>query len=272
MYSTYCLPAVEFSEHILNLKTDDSDVHKVKKVLAQWDKRMDKNSVGATLYEVTRYMFVKNLLAPTLGDSLVESFMGTGFEPVLLPSHEFYGHDTTVSLRLLDNKSSQWIRQAGGKEAILTKSIKDALNWLTAELGPIREEWRWGKIHKALFPHAFDINKFLKFIFNPQAIAVDGNTDTPKQTAMMPNNPYDNRAWSISYRMLIDFSISKDSFNVIIAPGQSGLLGHKHYDDLILLWERGDYIRMVLNPSLLSSQAESQISFTHQEENFESER
>ena len=262
MYSTYCLPAVELSEHIINLNTIDSDVNKVKSILSKWNKHMSKTSVGATLYEVIRYYLVKNILAPTLGNELTESFMGTGFEPILLPSHEFYGHDTTVLLRMLANPDSQWLRQIGGKDEILIKSIKDAVTWLSRELGPIRTDWQWGHIHKALFPHAFDIQKPLNYIFNPNAIPMDGNTDTPKQSAMLPDRPYHNRAWSISYRELFDFSNSDNSFFVMLAPGQSGLLGHKHYDDLIEKWEKGDYIELYVNEKAIDKHSEGKLLLT----------
>lgn len=259
LYSTYCLPAVELAEHIDNLQSTDSDVMKAQDILSQWDKHMSKDSVGATLYEVIRYTLFKNLIVPTLGNDLTESFMGAGFEPILLPSHEFYGHDTTVLLRLLNNPQSLWIQQAGGKDAILTQSIKDALKWLKKELGPIRSDWQWGNIHQALFPHAFDIKKPLNYIFNPKAIGMDGTTDTPKQSAMYPNAPYHNRAWSISYRQLLDFGDDDEPYNAMLAPGQSGLLSHPHYDDLIPLWERGDHIKFLANPSTIKKFTEGKI-------------
>ncbi len=265
LYSTYCLPAVELSEHINNLRTDDSDVLKVKSILSQWDKHMSKNSVGATLYEVIRYTLFKKLLVPTLGTDLTESFMGAGFEPIILPSHEFYGHDTTVMLRLLNNRQSLWIKNAGGKEIILIQSIKDALTWLKKELGPIRSDWQWGHIHQALFPHAFDIQKPLNYIFNPKAIAMDGNTDTPKQSAMYPNNPYHNRAWSISYRQLLDLGDSEEPYNAMLAPGQSGHVNHPHYDDLIELWERGDHIKFFVNSESIIKHSEGKIVFIRSE-------
>ena len=266
MYNTYCIPAHELLKHISEVQTTDSDIIKVQMVLTTWDRTMSKTSVGATLYEVIRYHLVKNILVPTLGNSAVESFMGLGFDPVLLPSHEFYGHDTTVLLRLLDNSDSNWIRNAGGKEKLLVTSIKQAVAWLTKELGPIRDEWHWGRIHKALFPHAFDIKKPLNYIFNPKAIPMDGNTDTPKQSAMLPNNPYHNRAWSVSIRHLFDFSCYPEYFREIISPGQSGILGHKHYDDFITDWEKGTYRIVYLQPEKFKLLAEGKMSFRAKKE------
>ena len=90
---------------------------------------------------------------------------------------------------------------------------------------------------------------------------MDGNTDTPKQSAMMPNLPYDNRAWSVSIRHLFDFGSSEEYFRLIYAPGQSGQVGHKHYDDLIEDWESGKYRFLYLQPDKINQSFEGKMLF-----------
>ena len=249
-----CLPGIEFVSRLdqLNLgqikldqlNSDDPDARMALEILRAWDGKLTPESIGGTVYEVTRYFLVRNLLEPGLGEELTIRLMGQGFHPLLLSSHEFYGHDTVIMLRLLDTPDSWWVRRAGGREAVLGHSLKQAVQWLRETLGENTDTWQWGNIHRVVFEHALGLKKPLDQVFNRGPFPIGGDTDTPCQTAIAPEDPYDNKAWAPSFRQIVDMGdLSKSVFS--FPSGQSGHLGSPHYDDLIEPWLKGDYLPML---------------------------
>jgi penicillin amidase len=253
-----CIPGREFVRRLHDLSSEDPDVQLALDLLRSWDGRLTTDSIGGSLYEVTRYRLVRNLLEPGLGQDLTLRLMGQGFHPVLLPSHEFYGHDTVSLLRMLDDPQSWWVAQAGGREAVLTRSLKQAISWLRDRLGPDANNWAWGKIHRAFLAHAMGRQAPFDRVFNLGPWPIGGDTDTPCQTAFFPGDPYDNRAWAPSFRQIVDMADLSRSL-VVLPPGQSGQLGSPHYDDLADLWIRGEYQPMLWTRQQVEREAEGKL-------------
>ena len=256
-----CLPGMEFVAKLAGLASDDPDVRLALERLRDWDGVLSTESVGGALYEVTRYHVVRNLLEPALGPELSLRLMGQGFHPILLPSHEFYGHDTVAMLRLLDHPDSWWVEQAGGRQPLLVKSLQQGVAWLRDNLGPQPESWRWGRIHRAIFAHAMGMQKPLDQVFNRGPFPIGGDTDTPCQTAILPQDPYDNKAWAPSFRQIVDLGDLSRSL-AMFPPGQSGQLGSPHYDDLIQPWLKGEYHPMLWTREQVEREAEGRLTLS----------
>lgn len=254
-----CIPGSEFVRRLAGLTSDDPDVQTALEALRAWDGKLTADSVGGTVYEVARYSLVRNLLEPGLGKDLTTRVMGQGFHPLLLSSHEFYGQDTVAMLRMLDDPGSWWVAQAGGREAVLTRSLKQAVEWLRKELGPEVSLWKWGRIHRATFGHAMAIQKPLDRVFNRGPLPIGGDTDTPCQTAIAAEDPYDNKAWAPSFRQIVDLGDLSRSV-IIHPPGQSGVLGSPHYDDLADLWIKGEYHPMLWTREQVEREAEGRLT------------
>ena len=254
-----CIPGRELVGLLEGLETTDPDVQLALDRLRAWDGNLTTDSVGGALYEVTRYTLVRLLLEPGLGPDLVARLQGKGLNPVLLDASELYGHDTVALLRMLhDPDSSWWVRQAGGREAVLTHALKQAVEWLRSELGDNVDAWQWGKIHRAVFPHALGLQKPLDQVFSRGPYPIGGDTDTPCQTAMQPDDPYDVKAWAPSFRQIVDLGDLGRSL-AITPPGQSGHLGSPHYDDLIAPWLKGEYHPMLWTREEVTREAESRL-------------
>ena len=253
-----CLPGIEFISHIKDIAIEELEIQNAVEILSNWDGILSPDSVGGTLYEVIRYSLVKNLLEPALGSELCNKVMGQGFHPLLLPSNEFFGHDTVTMLRLLSNPDSWWVKNAGGKKKLIIRSIKQALSWLHNELGPDMKNWQWGKIHRVVYSHALSLQRPLDKVFNRGPFPIGGDTDTTCQTAMFPNDPYDNLAWAPSFRQIIDMSDLSRSV-AVYSPGQSGQLGSQHYDDLIDPWLEGNYYPILWTRDQIENAAKSRL-------------
>ena len=255
-----CLPGLEFRQHLAQLPTPQPDpkVQSALECLLAWDGQLTADSVAGALYQVSRYMLVRNLLEPALGKKLTKQLIGEGFNPVLLSTHEFYGYDTVSVLRLLDAPASWWIEQAGGKQRVLERSLKQAVAWLQTSLGPELNHWEWGKIHRVHFNHALGLKPPLDQIFSRGPLPIGGDTDTPCQTAMLPMIPYDNKGWGPSVRQIIDLSDFSRSL-ITVPPGQSGHIGSDHYDDQLHPWLAGQYHPMLWQRTEIEQAAEGRL-------------
>ena len=254
-----CLPGLEFAQCVRELQSDDPDAALALDLLRQWDGQLTVDTIGGTIYEVARYTLVRNVFEAALSKSLTDQIMGKSFHPVLMTASEFYGHDTVTILRLLDNPQSWWMQRAGGREAVLTRSLKQTIEWLRDTLGSDQNQWQWGKLHRAAFPHAMALQKPLDMVFNRGPYPIGGDTDTVCQVAMLPDDPYDNKAWAPTYRQIVDLGdLSRSQW--IYAPGQSGQVGHRHYDDLIDPWRKGETIPMLWTREQVEGAAEGTLT------------
>jgi penicillin amidase len=253
-----CIPGKEFASHLSGLASDDPDVRLALVHLQTWDGKLDPESVGGCIYEVARYHVVRNLVEQGLGNELTTRWMGKGFHPLLMTASEFYGHDSVTMLRMLDHPESWWVQQVGGVEAVLIKSLKQAVEWLRKELGNDVDKWQWGKLHQAIFPHPLGLQKPLDLVFNRGPFPIGGDTDTPCQTAFKPEDPYNNNAWAPTFRQIVDLGDLSKSLS-ITPPGQSGQLGSRHYDDLIRPWLEGEYHPMLWSREDIEREVEGKL-------------
>ena len=248
----------ELVAKLAGFTSQDPDARTALRLLREWNGQLTTDSVGGTVYEVVRYTLVRNLLEPTLGPELTLRVMGQGFHPLLMPANEFYGHDTVMILRMLDDPQSWWVSQVGGRQAWIERSLQQAVAWLRHRLGSDARGWQWGRIHRAPLPHAMGIQKPLDRVFNLGPLPIGGDTDTPCQTAISPDDPYDNKAWAPSFRQIIDLGDLSRSW-VILTPGQSGQLGSKHYGDLASLWTEGRLHPMLWTREQVEREAEARL-------------
>jgi penicillin amidase len=210
-----------------------------------WDGQLSRETVGGTIYQVLRGTLVKLVVAAGTDDTAAFPWLvGKGMEPVLLKVSEFQGKDTEALLDMLDNPASQLVARAGGKPALLQAALAASSAWLHQELGTDPAQWRWGRIHRMIFPHALSIKPPLDRIFNLGPYPVPGDTDTVCQTAIMPAHPYEAHHVSPSYRQILDFADFGRSLWVC-PPGQSGQLGSKHWGDQVDAWLHGRYFPML---------------------------
>ena len=252
------IPGSEFIEHFRDIKMEDPDhrVDEALNIMKNWDGQLTADSVGGTLYSVTRYMAVKNLYEPGLGPELTNRIMTEGMHPLLLHTHEFFGHDTVVLLRMLKNPDSWWIKHAGGKEKLLKHSFNRAFEWIRERLGPNINNWSWGKIHSISFEHAFTMeNK--SFDLGPYPVG--GDADTPCQMSFRAQDPFGVSSWAPSWRQIVDMGDLSNS-EAMFAPGNSGQIGSKFYSNLINSWLEGEFYPMFWTLGQIQANLSSELT------------
>ncbi|MEM6407608.1 MAG: penicillin acylase family protein [Pseudomonadota bacterium] len=129
-------------------------------------------------------------------------------------------------------------------------ALDEAILWLTERYGPNIESWRWGDAHEATHDHqVLGAIPVLNWFTNiRQSTSGGDNTLMRGKTRGSGPDPFHN-VHAAGYRGVYDFADPESSV-FIIATGQSGHLISRHYDDLGVLWRRGEYIPMTLDPAL----------------------
>lgn len=254
-----CLPGQQFVKLVRDLEVSDPDAQLALDLLRAWDGKLAVDSCGGAVYETARWRLVRSLLEPALGEDITDLLLGRSFNPALLPSHEFYGNDTQALFRILEDPASWWVQNAGGRQHLLESCLKKSVEWLRAELGPEQKNWQWGRIHHITLGHVMGMRKPFDKVFNRGPFPMGGDTDTLWQSAMAPNEPYDNKLWAPSVRHIFDMGdLTRCQF--ILPSGQSGRLGNRHYDDLLPLWLQGKYRPMWWTRQQVEADLESQVT------------
>lgn len=238
----FSLPGMELVTHLRDLTTADPDAQLGLLLLRRWDGWLSADSVGGAVFQLLRSRLLANTLLPALGTELTAAYLGTGYHDLLAPVTEFYGHATVRLLQWLGDPASGWVQAAGGREALLARSLAEAVQWLRRHLGADPAGWQWGRLHRTTFQHTLGVRKPLDAVFNLGSFATGGDTDTVWQTASLPGT-YPANGFSASYRQVVDLGDWSQSV-AVLPPGQSGHLASPHFGDLAPLWLRGEGFSM----------------------------
>ena len=133
---------------------------------------------------------------------------------------------------------------------IARQSLDDALIWIGEHHAGTLESLRWGDAHQATHDHpTLGEVPGLGWIVNiRQSTSGGDHTLMRGLTAGTGVQPFLN-VHGAGYRGVYDFADPESSV-FIISTGQSGHPLSRHYDNLGVLWRRGEYIPMTLDPDL----------------------
>ncbi|PWE26871.1 penicillin acylase family protein [Pararhodobacter marinus] len=136
---------------------------------------------------------------------------------------------------------------------IARTALDAALLELSGQYGPAIESWRWGDAHQATHDHPVlgEVPILRLFVNIRQSTSGGDNTLMRGLTRGGPPgapDPFLN-VHGAGYRGVYDMADPEASV-FIISTGESGHPLSRHYDDLGVLWRRGEYIPMTLDPDL----------------------
>ena len=196
-----------------------------KRRLLAWDQVLNRESTGATIYEV----WIRKLVPLVWSRRL---------EP---PALKIRGRRGTFELAVawLENPARRIFGPdpAAVRNGILVKALDQAVADLRARLGPDMDAWEWGKLHKAYFNHPLGKDDVLRKLLDRGPVARGGDSTTVNNTSTRPDF---RQTHGGSYRQVLDLSDWDRSVGTSV-PGQSGDPADPHYDDLLPLWAEGKY-------------------------------
>jgi penicillin amidase len=200
---------------------------KARDLLTTWDFVMDKDSVSAGVYG----MWQRRLMAN------VREVM------VPAPAREILGSNALSTKRVID-----WLYAPdgrfgadpmAGRDALVIRSLEEAVAELTKRFGPDSSKWQWGQehYHHALIRHPMSaaVNDATRAKLNvgPAPRGGDGSTVSATGSA-------DNQTSGGSFKFIADAENWDNSIG-LNNPGQSGNPDSPEYRNLFDMWSKGRY-------------------------------
>ncbi len=127
-------------------------------------------------------------------------------------------------------------------------ALDEALLTLEERYGENPLRWRWGAAHQAV--HSSNLIgqiPVLGWFANIRQETPGGDFTLLRGLSRGTGSAPFTNVHGSGFRAIYDFA-DPDSSVMIISTGQSGHFLSRHYDDLSLLWRRGEYIPMSLDP------------------------
>jgi len=208
--------------------------------LLHWNFVLDKDSVEAGIYEMFQRNLmtnVKNTIVPASAREYITPPMTRIIAALTAPDGSF-GNDPIA-----------------GRNAVLVKSLDQAVAELGKRLGPDMEKWKLGAYHhaKILHPMSEALRPELAAKFDVGALPRGGDAYTITATGGT-----DNQGAGGSFKIVSD-TYDWDNSVGLNNPGQSGDADDPHYRDLYELWARGKYFPIFFSRPKVESVAERTI-------------
>ena len=254
----HCIPGKLFAGRCANLSPKSRIEVRALELLLAWNGEASPESVATSIYETMILATIRRVLEPELGPELMSEMLGKSGTPIA-PMNLMLGRYTGFLLEaLLDPENSLLPGAASSWDPILSAALGDAVGLLSEKLGPDPDRWRWGRLHRLKLNHPLGTVRPLNLIFNGPDVAVGGDSDTPFQTAVVPERPFGATAWAPSWRQVVDLS-AIDRAVSIYPGGQSGHPKSRHYLDYFSRWYQGQYHPQWIDRAEVEKHLEGQL-------------
>jgi len=215
--------------------------------LATWNGEMSQHSFEPLVFSAWARALQRRLVIDELGP-LTDRFARP--DPLFL---ERVFRDVDDASAWCDIRQSEKVETC---EEMARLALDDALLQLAETYGNRIDSWRWGAAHTAEHKHEVlgDV-PLLGWLVNIRQETPGGDSTLLRgQTRARGQAPFTNVHASV-FRAVVDFADPESSV-FVTSTGQSGHVLSRHYDDLALLWRRGEYISMALDPAIARGGAE----------------
>jgi penicillin amidase len=221
---------------------------RARDLLTNWDFVLDRDSVAAAVYSMGQRRVFANARA-TVIPAAIRKAVGQTFG------------STKKMLDFLHSPDGRFgTDPLAGRDALLAKSLDEAVAELTKRFGADMQAWRYGqeKFHHALLRHPLSnaVNAATrgKLMVGPLPRGGDGSTVSATGNA-------DNQASGGSLKIIADTD-DWDNSVWLNTPGQSGDPDSPHYRDLFPMWAQGQYLPLAYSRKKVESVRESTTTLT----------
>lgn len=227
---TLSLRAVECLPHLQDLLQDvqDERVQAALDIWTHWNRRMDPDTVGSTLFE-TFFALWQSAVAAARFSEQTAGYLDGGA--------------AGLAVALLKEDAAGWFADANQRRACVLESLLQAWQKLSRELGPDPAGWQWQCVHKIRLDHPLAYLPAPGELLNRGGQPVGGSGITICNTGVDPNYM---SAMGANYRIVAELDAQAPVLYAVDAAGQSGHAGSPHYCDQLPFWLAGQ-----LQPLLL---------------------
>lgn len=221
---------------------------KARDLLTNWDFVLDRDSIAAGVYEMFQRRVLTNAREVIVPASITKAVGGN------------FGSTKRLLDHLLSPDGRFGTNPIAGRDALLAKSLDEAVAELTKRFGADIQAWKYGqeKYHHALIEHPLSdvVNAATraKLTVGPLPRGGDGNTVSATGGA-------DNQTSGGSLKIIADTEDWDNSVG-LNTPGQSGDPDSPHYRDLFQLWAEGRYFPVAYSRPKVESVRESTTRLT----------
>lgn len=234
------IPARTLVQFLRGLQSKNERIQKALKMLFSWDYRMEPDSVQAAIYKSWERRLsrnVWNLFIPEEARGVFPSRSLKKMIDFLTAPDGHFGPNPTES-----------------RDALLIKSLEEALEELEERLGPDMSRWQYGQenFHHIMIRHMLSeaLQPELRAKLDVGPLPRGGNGNTVNNTS----SGY-NQTSGASFRIIADLGNWDNSVGTN-TPGQSGDPASPHYSDLFLMWAKGKYFPVFFSRAEIESVAE----------------
>jgi penicillin amidase len=208
--------------------------------LAVWDGTVGRDSAAAALYEIWMTKLGPAILKPHVPEKWLLDVTG--------------GPERTVEW--LRHPTPRWFGKSprAGRDAVMLKSLREAVAEAKAKLGPDPATWRWGTFHTATFRHVLGTDAERQALFDLPPVRRGGDGDTVNVGV---GNGFEV-GHGASFREVLD-TADWDRSVATSVPGQSGQPGSPHYGDLLPLWGEGKYFPLLFSREKIEAAATERL-------------
>jgi penicillin amidase len=241
--SDLSIPARSLTPLLRDITYADAVVRRAADRLQHWDHVLDKDSVEAGIYEMFQRRLIANFQAmlPAAARAIVPNPPMVRMIALLTAPDGRFGNDPVA-----------------GRNALLIKSLGEAVAELNKRFGPEMEKWTLGSYHHAkIFNHisgALRPDLAARFDIGPLPRGGDNYTITATGAA-------DNQNAGPSFRIISDLENWDNSVGVN-NPGQSGHVDDPHYRDLFEYWARGKYFPVLFSRTKVEGVTEHKLTLS----------
>jgi penicillin amidase len=231
----YSIPGEIFTPYILEIEPSGFLQERTLNEIEPWDYHEDADSTGAAIFEVFYRELVKNTFGDELGEELLADYLGAGtWHEIALES-------------MIEEADNPWFDdvttpERESRDDIVERAFADACDYLGNRFGDVPHTWKWGRLHGITFVHQ-PLGRsgipVLEAIVNRGPVEVGGSGYTVNAASYDADEPFAT-ADGVSQRLIVDLSNFETSLSAHTI-GQSGLPFHRHYDDMIPLWQSVKY-------------------------------
>lgn len=217
------LPARQIAAALAEVTPTDELEGRALELLGAFDGELAADSAAAALFEV----WYSRHLAPAIAEALV----GPALAPLVGPA------DSRIVVEAVTEPDRHLPRAE--RDRIVRETLGNAFGDVAARLGWDPVTWAWGDLHRIALAHPLRgrAEGDLADAMALPSLPMGGSNYTPNNTWYLPSD-FLVRGGA-SWRMVLDVG-NWDAARMTNAPGQSGVPGDPHYDDLLRGWAELD--------------------------------
>ena len=216
------IPAQILVERLSTLELRDPDAQTGRDILRDWDCRIDRSSVAATVYGTMRCYLFREVVEAAFGEMATE---GAAYAASIYAD----------ALRAAARGDDACLANGQTWETAIESALARAVRELRSRLGADSRKWTWGAVHRTRPRHPLSrVFPDCAELLDPPALATHGDADTPLAGAYALSDRFTATTMSVN-RYIHDPSDWRNS-RWIVPLGASGHPGSPHYADQAELW------------------------------------